>query len=184
MADSTLSVTVRDTTHPCSPYRTTRHSWKVQIFHCDGTPLFWKGIDYTHGFWLNVRGAKGGFIHGQVKVPPGCYLVRAIATCKNVLTDWAYVGVGCDQTVCVNLVPPAVKHCINRVLAGLLLGTVDPPREGEATVSSMMPGEVKEAVAILTKIASRLPEDALLPSTPTAGELEKMLREEKAKGSE
>jgi hypothetical protein len=184
MADSTLSITVRDTTHPCAPYQTTKHSFRVQIFHCDGTPLFWNGIDYTDGVRLNVRGAKGGLIHGQVKVPPGCYLVRAFAWCNNVETDWAYVGVGCDQTVCVNLIPTAFRHCIKRVLAGLLMGSVVFPKEGEKKVSSMMPNDVKEAAAILTKIAGRLPEGELLPSTPTTGELEKMLREEKAKGSE
>jgi hypothetical protein len=179
MADSILSITVRDTTHPCAPYQTTTHSFKVQIFHCDGTPLFWRGINYKDGFWLNVPGAKGGLIHAQVRVPPGCYLIRAVAHCKNVVTDWAWVGVGCDQTVCVNLVPPAVKDCIRLMVLGAHLGTLDPPEKGETTVWDMMPREVKSAVEVLTKFASELPTDTLLPPPPTADEVRKMFREKK-----
>ena len=36
MADSTLSITVRDPEHPCAPYQRTGHSFFVQIWHCDG----------------------------------------------------------------------------------------------------------------------------------------------------
>jgi hypothetical protein len=50
MADSTLSITVRDRLHPCAAVPgTTVHSFKAQIFHCDGTPLFWKGVNDGSG---------------------------------------------------------------------------------------------------------------------------------------
>ena len=70
MADSILSITIRDTEHPCAPYQTTRHTFLVQIFNCDGKPLFWKGVNYGKPFPLDVPGEKGGRIHAQVKVPP------------------------------------------------------------------------------------------------------------------
>jgi hypothetical protein len=179
MADSILSITVRDTEHPCAPYQTTGHTFYVQIFHCDGKPLFWKGANYGRPFPLDVPGEKGGRIHAQVKVPPGTYLVRAIATCKNVVTDWAWVNVGCDQTVCVNLVPPSVLQCINRTLIGLHLGTVDPPKAGEERLAEIMPEEVKEATAVLRRIADKLPKDPRLPAPPTVDEIRRAVASEK-----
>jgi hypothetical protein len=177
MADSTLSITVRDPLHPCAPYRTTAHSFKAQIFHCDGTPLFWKGVNYGSGAWLTDAGAAGGRIHGQFKVPEGCYLVRAVATCKNVIGDWVWVNVGCNETVCVSIVFPTVKDCINRTLAGLLLGTVDPPQEEEKTVKNIMPNEVSQAVQILGRIAERLPREVGLPEPPTVEEIQRDMRD-------
>jgi hypothetical protein len=176
MADSLLSVTVRDTEHPCAPYQSTGHTFFVQIFHCDGKPLFWNGVDFRGPVPLETPGQRQGRIHGQFKVPPGCYLVRSIASCKNVVTDWAWVNVGCDQTVCVDLVPPSVIHCIHRVIAGLLLGTVDPPEAGEQTVAQLAPKEVQEAVEALKRIAERLPSDPQLPTPPTPEEIERATR--------
>lgn len=182
MADSILSITVRDPNHPCAPYRSTRHPFRVEIYHCDGTPLSWKGVDYgAPGVWLDTKGVKGGVIHAQFKVPPGCYLVRAYAACKNVVSDWAYVGVGCDHTVCVNLVIPTLFHCLLRTTAGLLVGTVDPP-EGEEMVSQVMPREVQEAVEALKKVAERLPKDLQLPPPPAKKDIERIARESEEKG--
>ena len=116
--DSILSITVRDSVHPCAPYHSTGHPFYAQIFQCDGTPLPWRGVNYSW-FPMQVAGPGRGRIHAQVRVPPGCYLIRAVATCKNVVTDWAWVDLGCNQTVCVNLVPPSVIQCTNRVVLGL-----------------------------------------------------------------
>ena len=124
------------------------------------------------GAWLTDTGVTGGRIHGQFKVPEGCYLVRAVATCKNVIGDWVWVHVGCNETVCVNIVFPTVKDCINRVLAGLLLGTVDPP-QGEKTVKETMPEEVGEAAKILRRIAERLPKEPGLPRVPPVEEIQR-----------
>jgi hypothetical protein len=178
MADSTLSVTVRDTGHPCAPYQSTAHTFFLQIFHCDGKPLFWRGVNFGKPVPLELPGHGGGRIHGQFKVPSGCYLVRAIASCKNVITDWAWVNVGCDETVCVDLVPPSVIHCINRVIAGLQLGTVDPPEASEQTVAQLVPKEVQEAVEVLARIAERLPRDPQLPAAPTPDEAKAAVEEE------
>lgn len=178
MADSILSIIIRDPTHPCAPYQSSKHSFRVQIFHCDGKPLFWKGVKLgLPGLWLSEPGAGGGRIHAQVKVPPGCYLIRAIAQCKNVVTDWAYVGVGCDQTVCVNLTIPTVKHCVMRTIAALHLGTLDPP-QGEKRVVDVMPREVEEAAKWLKIIGDKLPPDPPeFPTTPTEKEITEFLKE-------
>lgn len=177
MADSIVSITVRDTEHPCAPYQSTQHTFFVQIYNCDGKPLFWKGVNFGRPIPLQEPGHQGGRIHGQFKVPPGSYLVRSIASCKNVITDWAWVGVGCDETVCVDLVPPSVIHCIQRVIAGLLLGTVDPPEAGEQTVAQLAPKEVQEAVEALTRVADRLPRDRQLPAPPSAEEIQSAIEE-------
>lgn len=90
-AESCLSVTVRDSQHPCAPYRSTSHDFRVEIYHCDGVPLWWRGVDYGAGAPLQVVGAAGGKIRGEFRIPSGCYLVRAAAPCQNVVTDWAWV---------------------------------------------------------------------------------------------
>lgn len=156
MADSILSVTIRDSKHPCSPYRSTRHSFSVQVFNCDLTPLVWKGLNFGRGrgVMLTEKGEAGGLIHGQFKVPPGAYLVRGVATCKNVVTDWAWVKVCCNQTVCVDLVPPAVWHCIVRTVLGLNLGTVDPEGE-DRRLKDVFPEEVKAATEALKALLGR-----------------------------
>jgi len=179
--DSVLSITVRDTVHPCAPCQSTGHTFYAQIFHCDGTPLRWKGVNYLW-FPMQVIGPGGGRIHAQVRVPPGCDLIRAVATCKNVVTDWAWVDLGCSQTVCVNLVPPSVIQCINRVVLGLNMGTVDPPQKGDETVAKLMPKEVKEAVETLKRIAEKLPKDPKLPATPAEDEIHRMIREAEKEG--
>ncbi len=177
MADSRLSITIRDTEHPCAPYQTTSHSFTAQIFHCDGKPLFWKGLNGKR-VPLEVPGQAGGRIHGQFDVPPGCYLVRAVATCKNVITDWAWVNVGCDKTVCVDLVPTSVIHCIRRMVAGLALGTIDPPEAGEQKVEQLAPKEVQEAIKALERIADRLPDDLQLPTPPSEEEIRSLAEQE------
>lgn len=159
--ESCLSVTVRDARHPCAPYRSSDHSFQVEIYHCDGLPLFWDGVSFAGGVPLQVPGAAGGMIHGHFAVPPGCYLVRAAASCHNVVTDWAWVNVGCGATVCVDLVPPTVRHCIERALTGITLGTVD----HEQQVHDVAPREARTATNALKRLAGRLPADPL-PAPP------------------
>lgn len=92
------------------------------------------------------------------------------------MTDWAWVNVGCDTAACVDLVPPTVRQCIDRVLLGLQLGTLDPPQEGEQRVADVMPDEVQQAVQLLTRIAERLPEDVQLQNAPTVDEVREATR--------
>lgn len=160
--ESYLCVTVRDARHPCSPYASSAHSFGVEIYHCDGHALFWNGVSFGTGVPLTVAGAGGGMIHGEFPVPSGCYLVRAAAPCHNVVTDWAYVNVGCRETVCVDLVPPTVRHCIERALLGITHGTADEKRR----VPDVAPREARTAINALKRLASKLPPDPL-PAVPT-----------------
>lgn len=159
---SYLRITVRDARHPCAPYENSGHSFDVEIYHCDGHPLFWNGVNFGGGVPLTLAGAGGGMIHGEFAVPSGCYLVRAAAPCHNVVTDWAWVNVGCCETVCVDLVPPTVRHCIERALAGIEHGTAD----HEQHVHDVAPREAKTAINALKRLAAKLPPDPL-PATPT-----------------
>ena len=164
--DSILSVMVRDARHPCAPYESTGHSFFVQIFHCDGAPLFYKGVDFGTPVLLQVPGKRGGRIHGQFRVPPGCYVVRAVAPCNNVLTDWAMVSVGCGEKACVNLLPTSLRHCIFRMISGLTLGSaVGRQAGGEVKAANVAAKETEQALEALMIIADKLPEDPL-PQPP------------------
>jgi hypothetical protein len=168
MADATLSITVRDENRPCAPYQTTGRSFFLQVFHCDRTPLVWKGVNYG-GFNVPMEepGAAGGRIHAQIEVPAGCYLVRAGGQgCGNVPTDWAWVNVGCGETECVDLMLPSVRHCTDRMIIGLLAGAV-----GERPVRELIPQEAERAIEVLREIADRLPRDPL-PPPPTEEDLQ------------
>jgi len=90
--ESCLSVIVRDFQRPCAPHRSTADSFHVEVYHCDGAPLVWKGINFGSGIALQPAGGAGGKIQGQFDVPQGCYLVRASAG-PHVKTDGAWVTV-------------------------------------------------------------------------------------------
>ena len=167
MADSRLSITVRDRDHPCAPYQTSRHPFVAQIYHCDGKPLHWKGVDGTK-VPLEPVTEGGPRIHGQFPVPPGCYLVRALNPWSNVITDWAWVGVGCDATACVDLLIGPLGHCIHRMMTALRMGGTG---DGDRPVAQMIPKEVQEALEALERIAERLPKERGLPDPPSADEV-------------
>ena len=113
MGMSKLNIWVRDTMHPLLPYQSTGHNFRAVILSCETpiTPLDFGAV--SNGvFPLTDKGSAGGVIHGGVEVPPGTYLVRAWATCKNVWTSWAWVQVGCGETACVNLLPNRFRQCV------------------------------------------------------------------------
>lgn len=110
--ESCVTVTVRDLRHPCAPYQSGPESFQVEIRHCDGQPLVWRGVNFANGVPLQLAGAAGGKIQGQFTVPQGCYLVRAVTHGHEIVTNWAWVNVGCDDGVCVDLVLPKVLHRI------------------------------------------------------------------------
>ena len=90
---------------PCKPDMT--HLWSVDVFVCDGQPLYWCGTRY-YGAHQTHHG------HVEIRVPPGCYIVRARTGSKghhNLFTHVTMVIVGCDETACVNLIPPGVWTC-------------------------------------------------------------------------
>lgn len=173
--DSVMSITIRDPNHACAPYESSTHTFFVQIFNCDFSPLFWKGINYGNPVPLNVKGVKGGNIHAQIRVPPGCYLVRGVASCYNVITEWAWVEAACGQTVCVNLVPTTIRYCIDRVITGLKLGTIAPTALAAHTMAAnFIPKEIQVAFDALKTIIEKLPAD-YLPLPPSADDLKKAI---------
>ena len=120
MGMSKLNIWIRDTVHPLLPYQSTAHSYRAVILSCETPPT---PLDYgavSGGvFPLTDPGPAGGKIHGEVEVPPGTYLVRAWATCKNVWTSWAWVQAPAGKMVSVNLITNRFRECLSeaRVVA-------------------------------------------------------------------
>jgi hypothetical protein len=111
----------------------------VTIKTCDGKVLEWCGENYGR-VWLNCG-------HAEVKVPPGCYIVRA-RVCyhhNNDDTDRAMVIVGCDEDACVNLIAPTFHQCVRAVV---------PPFLRIARELDMPEKDVELAVATLMKAAA------------------------------
>ncbi len=175
-----LSIWVRDTAHPCLPYQSTSHSWVAIIMSCDLQPLHF-GAVRNGVFPLTVPGKARGKVHGQVGVPPGCYLVVAVATCKNVFTELAMVQAICGQEVCVNLIPKAVGTCVGQLIAALKVAQILGPnfaagcpagREIPKTVAA-------KALEALQELQASVPPDAVLPALPiTVEQIERMARKE------
>jgi len=123
-------------------------------------------------FPLTESGAARGRVHGQVRVPPGCYIVLAVATCKNIYTDMAFVQVGCDETVCVNLITKRLSTCAGQLIAALNIAAI----LGPAYSPSSPPGEeiprevIAKATEALEELRRHLPPDPVLPALPISVE--------------
>ncbi len=148
MGSSELRILIKDPNYPCKPYERTGHWFKVDIMHCNGDFLKWNGIIYR-GYPLKRR------IHDQVKVPPGCYVVRAYAPCGNVTTQTAVIQVCCDQIVCVNLLATNPRFCF--IVAKLALNP-----EIIANVPREVIANANDAIA---KVIGHLPRE-VLPEPP------------------
>jgi len=179
MGTGRLSIWVRDTEHPCLPYQSTAHTWYAAIVTCDLQPLAWGAVQ-NGIFKLNVRGKLGGMVHGQVEVPPGCYIVIGFATCKNILTDWATVQVGCGEEVCVNLLPRTLTRCTGEILYALNVASVLGPAYSPSCPAMEIPAEViRRSIHAMEELRKYLPEDRVLPALPiTLEELLRMAKEE------
>jgi|GEM_PF-1726472 len=169
-----LLITVRDPAHPGTVYQSTPDSFFVQIFACDGQPLVRDGVDYGTfpGAPMTIPGPMGGRVQIDLEVPSGCYLVRALGRCKNVISDWAYVEVSRGATVHVNLVLPTVRHCLLRMAASLRLATIDPAGQEDRLVA-VWPNEVSIATDGLLAVAQELPDDS--PDFPEAPDFEEIV---------
>lgn len=122
MGVAKLNVWIKDTDFPCKPDMKTQ-VWFIDVFLCDGTPLSWCGKTY-YGTDETVHG------HVEIKVPPGCYVVRG-RSCNpagNFTTDMTMVTVSCGDTACVQLVPAGFHICTRNLIAAIdmhvQLGTV------------------------------------------------------------
>ena len=110
MGLSKLNVFVSGIDDPCS---VDNRTWYITIYNCDGSVLDWCGKRYV------VMKAPCG--HLEVKVPPGCYYVKAVWGFTVVLpglvyranhfTDAGIVTLCCDQHACVKLFNPSAHRC-------------------------------------------------------------------------
>ena len=165
MGYSILGIVVRDSRKPCAQYFSTAHTFWVDIWNCDGTSFI-----KAHRL--------AGRVHDQIKVPPGSYIVQGYGWCRNVVTDLVMVNVGCNETVCVNLLPTPVRLCWWRALIGLKYGTV--VASPEKSVKEMIPKEVADRLnKILTEAMNYLPKEDMLPVGITEEELRKRMDEAK-----
>jgi len=183
MGLSKLSIWVRDTAHPCIPYESTRHSYIAVILSCNLKPLHFGSV--KNGiFRLTHPGKAGGNIYGQVEVPPGCYIVLAFSTCKNVYTDMAMVQVGCNTEVCVNLITKRLSTCAGQIITALNIAQVLGPNYRPASPEeSKIPSQVIErTISALEELKKYMPPDPVLPALPVSIEdLKEMARKEAAK---
>jgi len=172
--DATISISVRDPFNPCSLYKSTGHSFYVMIWTCNGEPLIYNGVDY--GAWppqflLTETGPAGGRVRGEVRVPPGCYMIAGIAGCKNVFTQIALVDAGCGDEICVNLLMTTFQFCTTLQQLALFGATVD-PEPGEERVAEVFPRETRALGAALEDFLMALPpEETQLPILPSLGDL-------------
>ncbi len=136
MGLSTLNVFVSGIDDPCS---VDNRTWYITIYNCDGSVLEWCGKRYV------VMKAPCG--HLEVKLPPGCYYVKAVWGFTVVLpglvyranhfTDAGIVTLCCDQHACVKLFNPSAHRCgyiyvralqdlvAQKAIAGDLVGNVE-----------------------------------------------------------
>lgn len=183
MGLSKLSIWIRDTAHPCLPYESTGHSWAAAILSCGLKPLHFGAV--KNGlFALTEPGKAGGRVHGQVEVPPGCYIVVAFSSCKNVFTDMAMVQVGCNTEVCVNLITKRLSTCTGQLIAALNVADVLGPgyRPGSAERSKIPREVISKAIEVLQELNRHMPPDPVLPALPVSiDDLKKMAEKEQAK---
>lgn len=110
MGMAKLNIYVSGLDDPC---KVDQRTWFVTIFNCDGSVLEHCGRRFV------VIPARCG--HLEVKVPPGCYYIKAVWNFRvitpnlvyraNHFTDAAIVTACCEQTVCVKLFNPSVHRC-------------------------------------------------------------------------
>lgn len=181
MTMSKLSIWVRDTVHPCLPYQSTTHSWSAIILTCDLQPLHFGAVK-NGVYQLTDPGKAGGRVHGQVEVPPGCYIVLAAATCKNIFTDMAVVQVGCGEEACVNLITKTLSTCTGQLIYALNIASfLGPNYTPSSSAGKEIPKEVvSRAITALDELRRHLPEDHVLPMLPISlDDLRKMAEKER-----
>ena len=110
MGMANLNIFVSGMDDPCG-FDT--RTWYVTIYNCDGTVLEWCNRRYV------VLRAECG--HLDLKVPPGCYYIKAVWGFSIVIpglvyrvnhfTDAAIVTASCEQTTCVKLFNPSAHRC-------------------------------------------------------------------------
>jgi hypothetical protein len=144
MGISKLNVWVRNKDFPCKPDMDWH--WSIDVFVCNGEPLEWCGTKY-YGAHETEHG------HVEIKVPPGCYIVRGRTGSKghhNLFTHATMVIVGCNETACINLVPPGAWQCGKEFNMAL---------EFQAEVGHIPKDLAARAIEANTAVLEHLPKD-------------------------
>jgi hypothetical protein len=162
MGLATLQIWFTSEGAPCTISERDEHDnlpWEVAVMHCDGRALKWCGRRYV--------GIPAPCGHVELKVPPGCYVIRGGENLRvdthdgvlgNHMTDHAVVTACCDESTCVTLFAPSAHNCVFGVTAALT-GLV---------AADKLPAEVaRPALEALKAVAERLPrsgfDDAAIP---------------------
>lgn len=163
MGLGTLQVWITSEGDPCAISERDEHDhtpWVIAVWHCDGKLLNWCGRKF-----FNIQAFCG---HVELKVPPGCYVVRAAdgmsisADGKVVGNHWSdhgVVQVCCDENVCVTLFAPSAHNCgmgFLRVVERLMERQIIKPEEGKRAVEAMQ--------AVINKLPRSRFDAATLPA--------------------
>ena len=129
---------------PCTISERDEHDnlpWEVAIMHCSGKVLNWCGRRFV--------GIKAPCGHVEVKVPPGCYVIRGGeqmgvnahgGITGNHLTDHAVVTACCDSETCVTLFAPSLHNClfgVEHAVAGAIAFDRVPRKLGEPFLKTL-----------------------------------------------
>jgi hypothetical protein len=173
----TLQVIVHSEIEPCKVSDHDTHDgvpWEVAIMTCDG-----KALNYCKTNYVGIPAPCG---IAEIKVPPGCYIVRGGENLRignhggvlgNHMTDHAIVIACCDDDVCVHLFAPTLHNCVFGVTAAL----------NEAIAVKKVPADLgKNALTALKAIHERLPKsDFDVAAIPVMEELLKGVNTRKKK---
>ncbi|MDJ0841353.1 MAG: hypothetical protein QNK37_32885 [Acidobacteriota bacterium] len=110
MGLSTLNVYVSKMDDPCG---ISDRTWYVTVYDCSGKVFQWCNRKYV------LIPARCG--HVQIKLPPGCYYLKAVwgftvirpgsAYRVNHFTDAGIVTLCCDSHQCIKLFNPSAHRC-------------------------------------------------------------------------
>jgi hypothetical protein len=152
MGLATLQIWFTAEGSPCTISERDEHDnlpWQVAIMHCDGRVLNWCGRRYV--------GIPAPCGHVEVKVPPGCYVIRGGESMGvnahggvtgNHMTDHAVVTACCDENTCVTLFAPSAHNCIFGVVAAI---------QGAVAFNKLAAEIATPALEALRVVAERLP---------------------------
>lgn len=166
MGFATLNIWVSGMDDPCS---IDDRTWYVTIYNCDGKVLKWCNRNYV------VLPAKCG--HLEVKVPPGCYYLKAVWSFSflggifhvNHFTDAAIVCACCDETTCVTLFNPSLHRCGTIVLRAI---------RDVVQQKGLKPDTAKNAEAALNAVLAEIPRPRKGFELDHLDELEKLVRQQ------
>ena len=173
MGFSRLNIFVSGLDDPC---RVSNRTWYVTIYNCDGSVLEWCNQRYA------VLKAPCG--HIQVRVPPGCYYIKAVWSYTvvtpglvyraNHFTDAAIVTACCEQTSCVKLFNPRAHRCGFIYVRAL---------QDMVQQKALEPAQAERAIAAVEETAKAIGDSGRPFELGHLDEIEKRIREQEEEGT-